>query len=143
MAEDVAGDLPVSPRLVIPAAELEWRFSRSSRPGGQSVNTTDSRVELSWAPATSVALTDGQKTRVLARGSGGLIVVRASEHRSQWQNRRAARQRLAEIVRAALAPPPRARRRTRPTRSAVERRLAAKTRRSAVKRGRGQPGPED
>lgn len=138
--EDVAGDLRVTGDLVIPAAELVWRFSRSSGPGGQSVNTTDSRVTVSWDPRRSRALTAGQRARVLARSgddlpAAGLTVV-AAEHRSQWQNRRSARLRLAAEIRAALAPPRRRRRPTRPTRSSVERRLAAKRRRSDVKRGR-------
>ncbi len=138
--DDVAGDLTVSRSLVIPAAELEWRFSRSSGPGGQSVNTSDSRVELSWDPRTSLTLTDSQRARLTARAeltARGLTVV-AAEHRSQWQNRRAARIRLAERVVAALAPPPRRRRRTRPTRSSVDRRISAKRRRSEIKRGRGR-----
>lgn len=149
--EDVAGDLPVSDRLAIPATELRWRFSHGSGPGGQSVNTSDSRVELSWHPGSSAALTDVQRDRVLARLAGRLtgppddpaIVVRAAESRSQWQNRRAARLRLAELIRRALLPPPRTRRRTRPTRGSVERRLADKRRRAQVKHHRGHPGPSE
>lgn len=145
--DDVAGDLVVTRTVTVPAAELQWRFSRSSGPGGQSVNTTDSRVELVWDPRTSTALGPGQRSRVVARLAGrlsdaGLVVV-AAEHRSQWQNRRSARLRLADTVAAALAPPPRRRRATRPTRNSVERRIAAKRHRSQIKRGRSGPGAED
>ena len=142
--EDVAGDLAVTRDLIIPAHELVWRFSRSSGPGGQSVNTTDSRVSLSWDPRTSPSLSIGRRDLLVARlalNHGGLLVV-ASDHRSQWQNRRAARLRLAEQLRAALAPRRRKRRPTRPSRSSVERRLAAKRRRSSVKRDRAAPHPD-
>lgn len=145
--DDVAGDLVVSRTVVIPAAELVWRFNRSSGPGGQSVNTTDSRAELNWDPRTSSALNEGQRSRVVARlagriGDAGVRVV-AAEHRSQWQNRRSARLRLAELVSGALAPPPRKRRATRPTRGSVERRIAGKRRRSELKRGRSGPAVDE
>ena len=134
-------DLPVSRSLVIPAAELSERFSRSSGPGGQGVNTTDSRVELSWDVATSAVLSPTIRGRLLDRLSArlvdGVLTITASEHRTQLANRRAARERLADLVAEASAPPPRPRRRTRPTRGSVERRLSAKKRRSDVKRGRG------
>lgn len=136
MGEDVAGDLEVNDRLVIPEAELQWRFSRSSGPGGQSVNTTDSRVQLGWDAAGSAVLTPAQRTRLLERLPDGLVWVSAAEHRSQWQNRRAARQKLAALVRSALAARARPRRPTRPSRSAVERRLVAKRRRGELKRRR-------
>ncbi len=134
-------DLPVSRSLVIPAAELSERFSRSSGPGGQGVNTTDSRVELSWDVAASAVLSPTLRGRLLERLSArlvdGVLTITASEHRTQLANRRAARERLADLVREAAAPPPRPRRRTRPTRGSVERRLSAKKRRGDVKRGRG------
>ena len=134
-------DLPVSRSLVIPAAELSERFSRSSGPGGQGVNTTDSRVELSWDVAASAVLSPTLRERLLERLSArlvdGVLTITASEHRTQLANRRAARERLADLVREAAAPPPRPRRRTRPTRGSVERRLSAKKRRGDVKRGRG------
>jgi len=134
-------DLPVSRSLVIPAAELGERFSRSSGPGGQGVNTTDSRVELSWDVTASAVLSPTVRDRMLDRLAGrlvdGVLTVSASEHRTQLANRRAARERLADLVREAAAPPPRARRRTRPTRGSVERRLSEKKRRGEVKRGRG------
>lgn len=136
------GDLVVSPRLVIPAAELTERFSRSSGPGGQGVNTTDSRVELSYDVARSPSLPEHLRARVLDRLAGrtvdGVLTIAASEYRSQHANRRAARERLVELLREAVAPPPRARRPTRPTRASKERRLAGKKRRSEIKRGRRQ-----
>ncbi|WP_409483483.1 alternative ribosome rescue aminoacyl-tRNA hydrolase ArfB [Arsenicicoccus dermatophilus] len=139
---------PGIPRgLVVPAAELVERFSRSSGPGGQGVNTTDSRVQLSWAPASSAALTESQRTRVVAHLGGrlvdGVVTVDASEHRSQRRNRVAARERLAADLRAALAPPPPARRATKPTKGSQRRRLAAKARRSDVKSGRARPARDD
>jgi ribosome-associated protein len=129
--------------LVIPDAELEERFSRSSGPGGQSVNTTDSRVELRWDVSSSRALGDEQRNRLLARLGfrlvDGVLTVTASEHRSQLQNRTAARTRLARLVAEALAPPPPARRPTRPSRAARERRLEAKRIRSQTKARRSRP----
>jgi ribosome-associated protein len=129
--------------LVIPDAELVERFSRSSGPGGQSVNTSDSRVELTWDVARSSALGEEQRARLLERLAGRLvdttITIAASEHRSQLQNRAAARARLARLLTDALAPPPPARRATRPTRAARERRLEAKRIRSQVKSRRARP----
>ncbi len=134
----MAGPLQVSGSVVIPQIELQWRFSRSSGPGGQGVNTTDSRAQLRWDVASSSAVTEEQRTRLLHRLEtrliNGVLQISASEQRSQLQNRDAAERRLAEIVRAALAPPPRARRATRPTRGSQERRIAGKKRRSDVKR---------
>jgi ribosome-associated protein len=123
---------------VIPAEELSWRFSRSSGPGGQSVNTTDSRAEVSYDLAGSTALGPVLKQRALRaladRLVDGVITVSASEHRSQLRNREAAANRLAGLLSAATAPPPAARRPTRPSRAARERRLAEKERRSRLKR---------
>jgi ribosome-associated protein len=123
---------------VIPAEELSWRFSRSSGPGGQSVNTTDSRAEVSYDLAGSTALGPVLKQRALRaladRLVDGVITVSASEHRSQLRNREAAANRLAGLLAAATAPPPAARRPTRPSRAARERRLAEKERRSRLKR---------
>jgi ribosome-associated protein len=136
----VPGPLQVNPRLVVPEAELSWRFSRSSGPGGQGVNTSDSRAELSFDVARSPSLTDVQRDRVLDRlGSrlvDGVLTVAASEHRSQLQNREAAEQRMAQLLREAVAPPPAPRRPTRPTKGSKERRLEGKRQRSEVKRGR-------
>lgn len=126
--------------LVIPAEELVERYSRASGPGGQGVNTTDSRVQLSLDLAATSALTDGQRRRVLRRLAdrldGTVLTVAAAEHRSQRRNRAAARLRFAGLLRSALAPPPPPRRATRPSRGAVERRLAGKRRRSELKRTR-------
>lgn len=129
---------PGLPRgLVIPAAELVEQFSRSSGPGGQSVNTADSRVELRYDVRASAALSETQRARVLDR-LGPLVSITASEHRSQHRNRVAARARLADVVRDALAPPPPGRRPTRPTRGSRERRLDAKRRRGETKSLRGR-----
>jgi ribosome-associated protein len=123
---------------VIPAEELSWRFSRSSGPGGQSVNTTDSRVEVSYDLAHSEALGPALRERALAALAGrltdGVLTVTASEHRSQFRNRQAALSRLSALLTAATAPPPATRRPTRPSRRALERRLADKHRRSEIKR---------
>jgi ribosome-associated protein len=134
--------------LVLPAAELVERFSRSAGPGGQSVNTTDSRVELVFDVASSTALSDPQRRRALTRLAGqlvdGTVVTVASEHRSQHRNRVAARERLADLLRRSLAPPPPSRRPTKPTRGSQRRRLKAKKDRGATKalrgRVRGEPG---
>ena len=139
----MAADLQISEHLVIPAAELGWRFSRSSGPGGQGVNTTDSRVELTWNVSTSSALSAVQRERALerlaARLVDGTLTVTASEFRSQLRNREAAAARLAALVRRAVAPPPQTRRATRPTSASVERRIAAKKHRSRLKmRRRGE-----
>jgi ribosome-associated protein len=130
-AGTVPGDLHVLPSVVIPEGELRWRFSRSSGPGGQSVNTTDSRVELSWDLADSPVLSPALRERALQRLSGrlvdGVLTVTASEHRSQLRNRTAAERRLAGLVAEAIAPPARKRRPTRPSKGANERRIAEKT----------------
>lgn len=124
--------------MLIPERELGWRFSRSGGPGGQGVNTTDSRVELIFDVTASTTLTEQQRARVLQRLSNrlvdGVLTVVASEYRSQLRNRDAARARLAAMLRAALAPDPPTRRPTRPSRAARERRLADKRRRMLIKR---------
>ncbi len=140
------GDLHVRGSVVIPEAELSWRFSRSSGPGGQGVNTTDSRVELLYDVAHSRALSPLLRQRALDRLAGrlvdGVLSVTASEHRSQLRNRESAERRLAEELAAAIAPPPRPRRPTRATKASVEKRIAGKKRRSDVKRLR-RPGALD
>ncbi len=140
MLAGVIEDVRVNDRLTIAAAELAWRFSRSSGPGGQGVNTTDSRVELSWdligSALLPIALKERAVERLGARLVHGVLVVTASEHRSQLRNREAASARLAALVASAVAPPPRVRRATRPSKGAVERRIAAKKRRGETKRGR-------
>lgn len=130
--------LRVNDEVVIPDGELRWRFSRSSGPGGQSVNTADSRVELLFDVAASTALDEDQRARVTerlaGRLTGGVLSVTASEHRSQLQNRQTALERLADLLAKALSPPPPPRRPTRVTRSAVERRLDDKRKRAETKR---------
>ncbi|MEW9552720.1 alternative ribosome rescue aminoacyl-tRNA hydrolase ArfB [Nonomuraea sp. NPDC050783] len=128
------GPLVVNDSVVIPDAELVWRFSRSSGPGGQGVNTTDSRVELTFDVAASTALPPALKERALGRLGSDTITIAASEHRSQLRNREAAAQRLAQRLREAIAPPPKRRRPTKPSRGSVERRIAAKKQRSDIKR---------
>jgi ribosome-associated protein len=129
---------------VIPPDDLSWRFSRSPGPCGQSVNTTESRVELSFDLARSDALPPALKERALlalaGRMSGGVITVTASEHRSQLRNREAAAARMSALLTEATAPPPRPRRPTKPSRAARERRLADKQRRSEIKRLRRPTG---
>jgi ribosome-associated protein len=134
--------LPVRGVVSIPESELRWRFSRASGPGGQGVNTTDSRVELVFDVAASTAFTESQRDRMLERLSGrlvaGVLTVVATEYRSQLRNRQAARIRLAAMLRHALDPDPPTRRPTRPSRAARERRLADKRRRTLTKRLRKQ-----
>ena len=133
--------LQVNPSLVVPDAELSWRFSRSSGPGGQGVNTTDSRVEL------TVDVTRVLPEHLLARASERLgtttVTVVASEHRSQLQNREAAAERMAALLRTAIAPPPAPRRATKPTKGSKERRLTVKKQRSDLKRTRRTRGHDD
>ncbi|MDX8049113.1 alternative ribosome rescue aminoacyl-tRNA hydrolase ArfB [Lentzea sp. BCCO 10_0798] len=140
-------DVTVTRTLVVPASELRERFSRSGGPGGQGVNTADSRVELSFDLAASPSIPDHLKQRMLDRLAGrlvdGVITIAASEHRAQLQNRAAARERLAVILREAAAPPPPVRRATKPTRGSQERRIASKKRRADTKRGRGRSGSWD
>lgn len=139
-------DLEVGPGLTIPESELQWRFSRSSGPGGQHVNTSDSRVQLTWDVAGSSAVTEEQRTRILERTTrrtaAGAITVTVSERRSQLRNREAALDALRELLREALAPPAPARRPTRPTRGSQRRRLAGKQQRSATKQQRRRPSDD-
>ncbi|ATG54256.1 aminoacyl-tRNA hydrolase [Brachybacterium ginsengisoli] len=137
---------PGAPRgLRVPAAELREQFSHASGPGGQGVNTTDSRVQLSLDLAATTALDEVQRARVLARlsarSSGSVLTVTAAEQRSQRQNRRAARERLAALLREAVAPVV-VRRATRPTKGSKRRRLEAKRQRSSLKQSRRQPGSD-
>jgi len=136
----VSEDLRVNGWLWIPATELHERFSRSSGPGGQSVNTADSRVELSFDVERSRTLPEWARARITerlaGRLTGGVLTVAASEQRSQLANRHAARARLAGLLRDAIAPPQRPRIPTRPGRAANERRLEAKRNRAAIKRTR-------
>ncbi|MBJ7340013.1 alternative ribosome rescue aminoacyl-tRNA hydrolase ArfB [Mycolicibacterium sp.] len=135
------GDLVVARGFVVPASELSERFSRSSGPGGQGVNTADSRVELSFDVANSRAVPEWLRYQIINRLRGrltdGVLTVAASEHRGQLQNRAAARDRMTHLLRAAAAAPPPTRRPTRPSRGAKERRLEEKKRRGQTKRSRG------
>ena len=140
--ELVVGSGPGLPDgLVVPASDLVERFSRSSGPGGQSVNTTDSRVEVALDLSTTGALTPDQRRRAIDR-LGPELVVTASEHRSQHRNRIAARGRLADRLRAALAPPPLRRVPTKPTKGSQRRRVEGKRRRSQLKSTRGRVRPD-
>jgi ribosome-associated protein len=135
------GPLQVRPGLVVPEAELSWRFSRASGPGGQGVNTTDSRVELTvdLERVLPAHLLERARTRL---GTTSVTVV-ASEHRSQLQNRQAAAERLAALLREAVAPPPAPRRATKPSKASKERRLQVKRQRSQLKRARRAGSQDD
>lgn len=127
----------------VPEHELVWRFSRAGGPGGQSVNTTDSRAEVVFDLAGSPSVPDHLRQRALGRLAhrlvDGRVSVVASEYRSQHRNREAARARLAELLERAFAPPAPKRRPTRPTRGSKERRLAGKRRRGDIKSLRRRP----
>lgn len=135
--------LRITRRFVVPTGDLHERFSRSSGPGGQGVNTTDSRVEVTFDVARSSSVPEDLRPRLLTRLAprlvDGRLTVVAAEERRQLANRKSARERLAQLLREAAAPPPPKRRPTKPTRGSKERRLAGKKRRSDIKRGRGRP----
>lgn len=131
----------------LPVAELELRFSRSGGPGGQHVNTSSTRVEVIWDVVSSPTLSDSERRRLLAGLSGridaaGRLRVVAQDERSQLRNRELAIERLSDLVRAALAPPPAPRRPTRPSRAARAERVDAKRRAGETKRLRRPPGDE-
>ncbi len=134
----MADDVVVRGSIVIPQSELTWRFSRSSGPGGQSVNTTDSKAQLVFDLANTPSLPEYLKARALERLDGkltdGTVVITASEQRSQLQNRRAAERRLANTLREAISPPPRKRRPTKPSKAATDRRIKEKKSRGQTKR---------
>lgn len=138
--DGMSGPHVIRGSVSLPEAELMWRFSRSSGPGGQHVNTSDSKVELSFDLAKTEALPPVWKRRALERLAGrlvdGVVTVRSSEHRSQWRNREAAAVRLAALLAEATAPPPRPRKPTRIPRGINERRLREKKQRAETKRGR-------
>jgi len=141
------GYLEITPALLLPLAELDYRATRSGGPGGQHVNTSSTRIEVWWDVRSSPALTEEQRTRLMERlanrldGEGRLRVV-ASQSRSQHRNREAATERLRELVASALAVR-KPRKRTRPGRAAKAARLEAKRRRSALKRDRRRPGHDE
>ena len=146
MADD-DGLLRVSPALVIPLSELEYRATRSGGPGGQHVNTSSTRIELYWNVAASPSLTDEQRALILAKLSGridgaGVLRVVASTQRSQLQNRDEATERLRSLVAGALRIPKK-RKKTKPSKAAREARLRAKKKRSQLKSSRGPVRPED
>ncbi|MCX5082487.1 alternative ribosome rescue aminoacyl-tRNA hydrolase ArfB [Streptomyces sp. NPDC056121] len=142
--EPMSGPYFIRGSVVLPEAELLWRFSRSSGPGGQHVNTSDSQVELRFDLARTEALPEVWKARALERLASrlvdGVISVRSSEHRSQWRNRETAAVRLTSLLAEATAPPPKPRRATRIPRGINERRLRNKKARSDTKRGRSGQG---
>ncbi|MFC9672058.1 alternative ribosome rescue aminoacyl-tRNA hydrolase ArfB [Streptomyces sp. NPDC056949] len=142
--ELMSGPYIIRGSVVLPEAELLWRFSRSSGPGGQHVNTSDSQVELRFDLAGTEALPEVWKARALERLASrlvdGVISVRSSEHRSQWRNRETAAVRLTSLLAEATAPPPKPRRATRIPRGINERRLRNKKARSDTKRGRSGQG---
>ncbi len=137
---DMSGPLVIRGSVSVPEAELVWRFSRSTGPGGQHVNTSDTRAELRFDLAGTKALPPVWRQRALERLAGrlvdGVLVVRAGEHRSQWRNRETAAVRLAALLAAATEPPPRRRRPTKVPRGINERRLREKKARSDTKRSR-------
>jgi ribosome-associated protein len=141
------GYLEITPTLLLPLSELDYRATRSGGPGGQHVNTSSTRIEVWWDIGGSPTLTDDQRARLLGRlatrldGEGRLRIV-ASESRSQLRNREAATERLREVVAAALAVP-KPRKRTKPSRAAKAARLEAKRRRAATKRERRPPRHDD
>jgi ribosome-associated protein len=139
------GELRVDRSVVIPAGELTWRFSHSGGPGGQGVNTSDSKVELRFNLAESAAIPGHLKARALGRlesrlVDGGVLVVTSSAHRAQLDNRKAAAAKLAMMLRNAMAPSPPPRRPTKPSKGSVARRLDSKTRHSRLKQQRRDLG---
>ncbi len=133
-------NLIINSRLIIPSKELKWRFSKASGPGGQGVNTTDSRVELVFDIKNSSAIDLFMKQILLKKLDNrcikGCLNIIAAEERSQYQNRQLALARLKEILREGLALPPKPRKATKPTRSSQKRRVNAKKYRGALKRKR-------
>ncbi|MEU9062524.1 alternative ribosome rescue aminoacyl-tRNA hydrolase ArfB [Streptomyces sp. NPDC048430] len=136
----MSGPYVIRGSVSLPEAELMWRFSRSSGPGGQHVNTSDSQVELRFDLAATEALPEVWKARALERLAsrlvGGVVSVRSSEHRSQWRNRETAAVRLAALLAEATAPPPKPRLKKKIPRGINERRLREKKQRGDTKRGR-------
>jgi ribosome-associated protein len=140
-------DLTITPSLVIPAADLSWEFSRSGGPGGQSVNTADTRARVRFALARCDRLSPGAKARLAAAHPGWLtsdgdLVLTSDQHRSRWQNVVDVRRRLAAAIADALVRPA-YRVATRPTRSSQARRVDEKKKRGGTKSGRGKPRDDE
>ena len=135
-------DLIVNPVLVIPSNELHWRFSRSSGSGGQNINKTDTRVNLSFNIEKSKALTSYQKHQITKQLSDQIvnatITVITQEHRTQYKNRKLALMRLGILLGKALEPPPKARKTTKPTKSSQRRRVNSKKKHGEKKQSRGR-----
>jgi ribosome-associated protein len=134
--------LQITPSVAIQDSELDERFVRASGPGGQNVNKVATAVELRFDAARSPVLSGPVRARLRAiagtrMNADGVILIDARRYRTQVQNREDARERLAELIRQALVPP-RRRRKTRPTRSSVEKRIESKKQRAEKKRGRGR-----
>lgn len=140
-------DLVIDDAHTLPGWELWWTTSRAGGPGGQHVNKTSSRVTLYWRPAATQIFSPLLRARLLRRlaprlDGEGVLQINCETTRSQHQNRQLARERLAELIRAAIRPPPKPRVATRPTRGSVERRLQAKQQRAEIKRLRGRPSDD-
>lgn len=132
-------EIRVNDEILIPASELQWSFSKSSAPGGQGVNTTDSRVRLTWNALKTQSLPEDLKKRAIAQlplDHDGEVSVVSEAERSQLQNRHAALERMADLIRTAIAPPPPPRVETKPTRQSREERIADKKHHSEIKRNR-------
>ena len=143
----MSDDLVINNGVTIPATELSYAASRASGPGGQHVNTTESRIQLRWNVAETRALTDAQRARVLRAFASrltdaGELILASDAHRSQRRNREEVRQRLAQLLREALVPP-KPRKKTRPTAASRQRRMEEKRQRGQIKKGRGKPSGED
>ncbi len=143
----MSDDLVINNGVTVPGAELTYTASRASGPGGQHVNTSDTRIQLRWNVAETRALTDAQRARVLRAlasrlTDAGELILASGAHRSQLRNREEVRQRLAQMLREALVPP-KPRKKTRPTAASKQRRLEQKKQRARIKKGRGKPVGED
>ena len=137
MAAIAPESIAVNRRLAIPLAEIELRFTRSSGPGGQHAQKTETRVEASFDVEASQTLSETQKRRLASR-TGPVVRAVAQDERSQWRNRELALERLAAAIAAGLRVE-RRRRPTEPTAASRERRLAEKRRRAEAKRLRRPP----
>lgn len=140
--------MEIRPGLTLPPNELTWRTSRAGGPGGQHVNTTDTRVELIFDLQGTEALNGAVKARLRALagrrvGQDGMLTIASGRHRSQHRNRTDCADRLRELILEALQPPPPPRKKTRPSRAARQRRITAKKQRGATKKGRGKNWSSD